>query len=76
MADDRIARTVEDVRRLAPTPGVYWVRETTTDYRKWCVVQLDRRDTWTEWSALGMEVELSDADFVDAEIVGPIPEPA
>ncbi len=74
--DDRIAKSEKDVRRLAPTPGAYWVRETEGDYREWRVVLRERWGETFDWSALGTDESLSDADFIGAEIVGPIPEPA
>lgn len=74
MSEDRIARTVEDVRRLAPVEGYYWTRPSPAF--EWAMYRLAPADgDLRAWWQPGYEKFLADALFVGFEIIGPIPEP-
>ena len=91
MTSPHIAHTVEDVRRLAPVPGWYWIRhEGMPPSVPWfpghLVMRLDGWDEvlntsidvrrWDEVQHESWDTALwSDEDMVGCEIIGPIPEP-
>lgn len=76
---DSAARTVEDVRRLAPTAGWYWLRPTYGGLGPWNPGHL-RCDPERWWDNVKDEYWSpflwADEQMVTFEIVGPIPEPS
>ena len=80
MSDDRIARTAEDVRRLAPRDGAYWARDANLDggaepaELAWMLVVRYGTNDWE--FCIPRDGFGCDEDMVGLEIVGPIPEPA
>ena len=83
MTSPHIAHTVEDVRRLAPVPGWYWVRARSKASRlAWAAAHLLTFDLVPEpsdrlWCGMDhSDVDgWGDKDMVGFEIIGPIPEP-
>lgn len=77
--DDRIAKSEEDVRRLAPTPGYYRLRGPRDErgavfFRNIRIDRLGRESSW--WVLAINPGATADDDFaLGMEIVGPIPEP-
>jgi len=76
--DDRIAKSEEDVRRLAPIPGAYWIRRPGCEFNSnWRISEMEIDDEdgrlWDTayGSCAGINV---DSELVGWEIVGPIPE--
>ena len=69
---DTLARTLEDVKRLAPTAGFYWVRK-HHPWRdlSWAVFQLRvNRDGVRRWQFISGHMR--EAELLGARIIGPI----
>lgn len=74
-AESDIARTVDDVKRLAPTAGFYWFRrdEFTSP---WDIAELVISDIGARrWFVMADDQQLDDEGCVGDRIIGPITPP-
>lgn len=73
----RLAKTVEDVRRLAPVAGRYWTRASSSTpgmTHEWDVSRLET-ESGERWWYFEQDDFFDDQALILHEIVGPIPEP-
>lgn len=70
----KIARTVEDVRRMAPTAGWYWVNLST---KRWIVIRLAiQADGMRGWFTAGKATGFGDDKIAGLPIIGPLTPPS
>lgn len=65
-----LAHTVEDVKRLAPTTGFYWVGGP-----QWNVVEMHLGNEGRLWWRCGAPAPIADERMIGCRIIGPLTPP-